>query len=193
MRSRPAKASRTPSASSANSATGGRRHVARRSRLARRASRRARRRARAVSASADGSRDLRRSRRGGPNPLRDGLDTPGSRRHRARPPFLPRVGAGAHRHRELARRRPLTHRIAAAETVDGNPERAAQIASAAERLAREDGIVVVYSDETPGRELVEQGRAALSAAELARATEIGQQLTMPEILELARNEARTPA
>ena len=83
--------------------------------------------------------------------------------------------------------------LAAAETVDGNPERAAQIASAAERLAREDGIVVVYSDETPGRELVEQGRAALSAAELARATEIGQQLTMPEILELARNEARTPA
>ena len=83
--------------------------------------------------------------------------------------------------------------LAAAETVDGNPERAAQIASAAERLAREDGIVVVYSDETPGRELVEQGRAALSAAELARATEFGQQLTVPEILELVRHEARAPA
>ena len=49
--------------------------------------------------------------------------------------------------------------LAAAESVDGRPDRAAQIAAAAEVLAQEEGIVVVYSDETPGRELVEQARA----------------------------------
>ena len=83
--------------------------------------------------------------------------------------------------------------LAAAETVDGNPERAAQIAAAAERLAGEEGIAVVYSDETPGRDLVEQGRAALSAEDLARATELGRKLTVAEVLELVRHEAQTPA
>jgi tetratricopeptide (TPR) repeat protein len=76
--------------------------------------------------------------------------------------------------------------LAAAETVDGRPERAAQIAAAAEVMAQEEGVVVVYSDQTPGRELVEQARAALGADELARATEIGRGLTVSEALELAR-------
>jgi len=52
--------------------------------------------------------------------------------------------------------------------------------------AQEEGVVVVYSDETPGSELVEQARAALSAAELARATEAGGRLTIHEALDLAR-------
>lgn len=71
------------------------------------------------------------------------------------------------------------------ESVDGRPDRAAQIAAAAEVLAQEEGIVVVYSDETPGRELVEQARAALSADELERASELGRRLTLAESLELA--------
>jgi predicted ATPase/class 3 adenylate cyclase len=75
--------------------------------------------------------------------------------------------------------------LAAAEAVDGRPDRAAQIAAAAELLAQEEGIVVVYSDETPGQELVEQARAALSADELARATELGRRLTIEEALDLA--------
>lgn len=75
--------------------------------------------------------------------------------------------------------------LAAAESVDGRPDRAAQIAAAAEVLAQEEGIVVVYSDETPGRELVEQARAALSADELERASELGRRLTLAESLELA--------
>jgi hypothetical protein len=45
---------------------------------------------------------------------------------------------------------------------------------------------VVYSDETPGRELVERARAALSAEGLAHATEMGHRLTIKEALELAR-------
>jgi hypothetical protein len=52
-------------------------------------------------------------------------------------------------------------------------------------FAQDEGIVVVYSDETPGRELVEQARDALSAEDLAKATEAGRRLTIDEALELA--------
>ncbi len=99
-------------------------------------------------------------------------------------------------HNDIASVRGVGHSLvglAATEVVDGRPERAARIAAAAERLAEQEGIVVVYSDETPGRELVAQARAALSADELARATEIGRQLTLAKALELARREAPIPA
>jgi non-specific serine/threonine protein kinase len=76
--------------------------------------------------------------------------------------------------------------LAAVETVEHRPERAVQIAAAAEVYAQEEGIVVVYSDDTPGRELVEQARTALSADEVARATETGRNLTIEEALDLAR-------
>ncbi len=76
--------------------------------------------------------------------------------------------------------------LAAAEAVEHRPERALQIAAAAEVYAQEEGIVVVYSDDTPGRELVEQARAALPADEVARATETGRNLPIEEALDLAR-------
>jgi tetratricopeptide (TPR) repeat protein len=82
--------------------------------------------------------------------------------------------------------------LGADEAVDGRDERAAQIAAAAEMLAQEEGIVVVYSDETPGRELVEQARAALAPDELARATQLGRRLTIAEVLELATRADRGP-
>ena len=78
--------------------------------------------------------------------------------------------------------------LAAAEAVDGNAERAAQIAAAAEVLSQEEGIVVAYYGETPGREPVEQARAALSADELARATEAGRRMTVADALALASVE-----
>jgi hypothetical protein len=55
-------------------------------------------------------------------------------------------------------------------------------------LAQEEGIVVVYSDDTPGRELVEQARDLLSAEELTRATDAGRRLTLTDALELARTD-----
>ena len=61
-----------------------------------------------------------------------------------------------------------------------------QIAAAAEAHAQEEGIVAVYTEETPGSELVEQARASLSPDDLARATEVGQRLTIEEALDLAR-------
>jgi len=76
--------------------------------------------------------------------------------------------------------------LAAIEAVEHRPERAAQIAAAAEVHAQEEGIVVAYSEETPGSELVEQARAALSPEELATATETGHRLTIEEALDLAR-------
>jgi tetratricopeptide (TPR) repeat protein len=76
--------------------------------------------------------------------------------------------------------------LASTEAVDGRPERAATLAAAAEVFAQDEGIVVVYSDETPGRELVDEARAALSADDLAAATEAGRRLTIDEALALAR-------
>jgi len=76
--------------------------------------------------------------------------------------------------------------LAAVEAVEHRPDRAAQIAAAAETHAQEEGVVVVYSEATPGRDLVEQARATLSAEDLAKATERGRRLTIEEALELSR-------
>ena len=76
--------------------------------------------------------------------------------------------------------------LAATEAVEHRPETAVRIAAAAEVYAEQEGIVNVYSDETPGREFVDRARAALSADDVARATEIGRNLTIKEALDLAR-------
>jgi hypothetical protein len=76
--------------------------------------------------------------------------------------------------------------LAATEAVEQHPETAVQIAAAAEVYAQQEGIVNVYSDETPGREFVDRARAALSADDVARATEVGRRLTIKEALDLAR-------
>jgi predicted ATPase/class 3 adenylate cyclase len=76
--------------------------------------------------------------------------------------------------------------LAATEAVEHRPETAVQIAAAAEVYAHQEGIVNVYSDETPGREFVDRARAELSADGVARATEVGRRLTIKEALDLAR-------
>lgn len=83
--------------------------------------------------------------------------------------------------------------LAATEFVERRPERAVQIAAAAEVYAHREGIVNVYSEETPGREFVEQARAALSAEEAAHATELGRGLTIKQALDLASGAATTLA
>ena len=76
--------------------------------------------------------------------------------------------------------------LAAAEAVDGRPERAATLAAAAEAFAQDEGIAVVYGEDTSGRELIEAARAELSAEALAAATEAGRKLSIDEALALAR-------
>ena len=61
-----------------------------------------------------------------------------------------------------------------------------RIASAAEVYAHREGIVNVYSDETPGRQFIDEARAMLSADQIARATEDGRRLTIKEALVLAQ-------
>jgi tetratricopeptide (TPR) repeat protein len=75
--------------------------------------------------------------------------------------------------------------LAAAEAAEHRPERAVQIAAAAEVYGQEEGVVIAYSDETPGRGIVEQARASLPSDQLARATELGRRLTIEEALDLA--------
>jgi hypothetical protein len=81
--------------------------------------------------------------------------------------------------------------LAATEAVEGKPETAAQIAAAAEVYAQQEGIVNVYSDTTPGREFVDAARAALTEQQVARATETGRELSLKELLELARSSELT--
>ena len=76
--------------------------------------------------------------------------------------------------------------LAATEFVEHQPERAVQLAAAAEVYAHQEGIVNVYSEENPGREFVERARATLSVEEVARATERGRRLTIKQALDLAR-------
>jgi tetratricopeptide (TPR) repeat protein len=76
--------------------------------------------------------------------------------------------------------------LAAAEAVENRPERAAQLAAAAEVYAQQEGIVNVYSNENPGREFVDGARALLSQEQLAVATEVGRRLTIKEALDYAR-------
>ena len=76
--------------------------------------------------------------------------------------------------------------LAATESIEGRAERAAQIAAAAEVYADREGIVNVYSDQTPGREFVDTARASLSEENVIRATEMGRRLTIGQVLDLAR-------
>ena len=64
-----------------------------------------------------------------------------------------------------------------------------QIAAAAEVYAQGEGIVVLYTDDTPGREYVDRAEAALSADDIVRASEAGHGLTIAEALDLARAPA----
>jgi len=77
--------------------------------------------------------------------------------------------------------------LAAAEALEERPERAVQIAAAAEVFAHEEGIVNVYSEQVPWLDLVDQARARLSEEDAAQAAEVGRRLTINEALDLARD------
>ena len=77
--------------------------------------------------------------------------------------------------------------LASTAAAEGRFEQAVQLASAAEVYAMEDGIVNVYLDETSGRNFIERARAAMSAEEIERATEVGRGLSIRDSLALARS------
>jgi tetratricopeptide (TPR) repeat protein len=75
--------------------------------------------------------------------------------------------------------------LAATEAVEDRPETAVTIAAAAEVHAREEGIVVLYDEDAPGRDYLDRAEAALSADATARAREAGSRLSIKEALDLA--------
>ena len=83
--------------------------------------------------------------------------------------------------------------LAATEVAEHRPENALRIAAAAEVYAQQEGIAVIYSEDTPGREFVDQAHVALPADDAARATEAGRKLTIKEALDLARTPQTAPA
>ena len=83
--------------------------------------------------------------------------------------------------------------LAATEAAEHRPETPVEIAAAAEVYAQEEGIAVIYTDDTPGREFVDQAHAALPADVVARLTEAGRKLTIKEALDLARTPQTAPA
>ncbi|MDP9235564.1 MAG: tetratricopeptide repeat protein [Actinomycetota bacterium] len=76
--------------------------------------------------------------------------------------------------------------LAAVEVVEGQPLLAVQIAAAAEVFTKEEGIVNVYSEDTPGREYVERAQAELPASDFRNATEKGRTMSVKEAFALAR-------
>jgi len=87
----------------------------------------------------------------------------------------------------------LLNLLAASEALDDRPERAVQIAAAAEVFTRQEGIVNVYTDQTPWLEIVDRARAQLSAEGAAHAADVGRRLTINEALALARDGERAPS
>jgi tetratricopeptide (TPR) repeat protein len=76
--------------------------------------------------------------------------------------------------------------LAATEVAEQRPENALRIAAAAEVYAHEEGIAVIYTEDTPGREFIDQAVAALPPDAVTRVTEAGRKLTIKEALDLAR-------
>ena len=76
--------------------------------------------------------------------------------------------------------------LAASEALEGQPDRAVQIAAAAEVFADAEGIVNVYAEQTPWLDIVEQARARLTEEDAERAAEMGRSLTIAEAVDLAR-------
>jgi hypothetical protein len=106
---------------------------------------------------------------------------------------LLRFGRGAYRRGQRPRDRALAGRLAATEAAERRPQNALLIAAAAEVYAQQEGIAVIYTEDTPGREFVEQARAAIPADEVARVTEQGRRLTIREALDLARTAQKALA
>ncbi|WP_412061325.1 ATP-binding protein [Rubrivirga sp. IMCC45206] len=82
--------------------------------------------------------------------------------------------------------------LAATAEAEGQPERAVRLAAAAEVFSEQQGIVMVYADDSPARPYVERARAAVSAEALERLTDEGRRLSVPQAVQLALAPAARP-
>jgi predicted ATPase/class 3 adenylate cyclase len=77
--------------------------------------------------------------------------------------------------------------LAAVEAVEGRPQRAVIIASAAEHFSEEEGVVNVYSEDSPGRPYLAGAKAALSGQDITQAEKDGRGLSVRDALRMVRN------
>lgn len=75
--------------------------------------------------------------------------------------------------------------LAAVASLEGRHETAATIAAAGERYVQQEGIVNVYTEETPGLDLIGRSRETLDETSLQRATAAGATLTIDEAISLS--------
>ena len=80
--------------------------------------------------------------------------------------------------------------LAAVEADEGRPRLAVTIAAAAEVLAEKEGIVNVYSVDSPSHPYLEAAKAKLSSDELAQAGADGRKLSAAQALDLAGSGAQ---
>lgn len=109
-------------------------------------------------------------------------DTPGARKS-----FL----ASAEAHQDVGSLPGLGNSLiglAAVASASGSPAAAVTLASAADRLLGEEGVLVAYSEASPGRAHLEAAEAALNPAEIVRARAEGSALTVGDALRLARSD-----
>ena len=77
--------------------------------------------------------------------------------------------------------------LAAIESIEGHPDIAITIASAAENFAKQEGIVNVYGDENKGKEYLKAAKESLSNSEIEQAVEAGINLSVKDVLEMVEN------
>ena len=76
--------------------------------------------------------------------------------------------------------------LAAVEAAEGRPLRAVTIASAAQHFSEEEGIVNVYSEDSPGRPYLEKANAQLSTEAIAEAEAEGLTLSVKQAVAMVR-------
>ena len=76
--------------------------------------------------------------------------------------------------------------LASVEAAEGSPQRAVTMASAADRFAEEEGIVNVYSEDSPGHPYLEAARAQLSIEAISEAELTGRGLSVKQALAMVK-------
>jgi hypothetical protein len=77
--------------------------------------------------------------------------------------------------------------LAAVVSANGHPDTAVSLASAADQLLGEEGVVVAYSEDSPGRPHLDAAEAALTDDEISQAKKKGRALSASDALALARS------
>jgi len=75
----------------------------------------------------------------------------------------------------------------AVSSAGGRPETAVTLAAAADQLLHEEGVVVAYSADSPGRPHLDAAESALTSEQISQAKEDGRSLSAGEALALARS------